>query len=229
MAIYVFAHTKGGVTKTTTAINMAAMRAADGRRPLLSDSDSGQSSARFINARKLADRTPELVDIPFVSLVSYMQDDHSWYQIDQDILKLAKKFDDVLIDAGGEGHGSPEIRMALTIADMVITPCGTSRPDTDRLAPMDAMIRDARVLNPKLKAVLFPTRASTNARSSDVIDFYRDVARFKQYEVLETVVRTRDCYTKWLTTGEAVFEQKKPPKAALTEMAGLYKEIFNGR
>jgi len=222
MPTYLFAHTKGGVTKTTTAINMAAMRAAEGRRVLLVDSDSGQSSTSFINVRKLAG----LPDIPHVSLVSYLQDDGSWYAIDDDLRKLATRFDDVLIDAGGEGHGSPEIRMALMVADKVITPCGTSKPDTARLAPMNNMIREAKVMNPKLKAMLFATRASTNAKSNDVIEFYKDVTRFGQYQVAEAVVRARDCYTKWLATGEAVFEQKKLVKPAMKEMAELYREVF---
>lgn len=225
MAIYLFAHTKGGVTKTTTATNMAAMRVAAGRRVLLIDSDSGQSSAAFINVRKLKDVSPP---IEFVTLVSYLQDDSEWYPIDRDILKLAPKYDDVIVDAGGEGHGSPEIHMVLSIADKVITPCGVSLPDTERLAPMNKMIAAARQVNPKLKALLFPTRASTNAKSSDVIEFYQAVAKFRNYEVAESVVRTRDCYTKWLKTGEAVFEQKKLVKPAMAEMTKLYEEIFNG-
>lgn len=224
MPIYLFAHTKGGVTKTTTAINMAAMRAADGRRVLLVDSDSGQSATGFVNTRKLKG----LPDIPHVSLVSYLTDDEGWYRIDSDILKLVKsgRYDDILIDAGGEGHGSPEIRAALTVADKVVTPCGTSSVDTVRLAPMNTMIGEARTLNPKLKAFLFASRASTNARSSDVIEFYKDVAKFRNYAVMESVIRTRDCYTKWEKTGEAVFEQKRGIKAAMQEMADLYKEVF---
>jgi chromosome partitioning protein len=225
MPIVAVVHTKGGVGKTTTAANLAVMSARAGRRVLLVDSDSGQSSAAFVNARKLADATPE---IPFVSLCSYRLDDGSWYRIDADIRRLAPKFDDVIIDAGGEGHGSPEIRMALAVADKVVTPCRTPKADTDRLAPMNNLIADARGFNAGLRAFLFPTQASTNAQAKDVVDFYRDVARFQQYGLLETVVRSRTCYQSWARDGLAIVEHKRRDRNAVEEMEGLYGEVFNG-
>jgi chromosome partitioning protein len=224
MPTYVFAHTKGGVTKTTTCLNMAVMRQMAGRRVLLVDSDSGQSTTSVCNARKLAG----LPDVPHVSLVSYPLEGGGWYRIDPDIQRLQNsgKYDDILIDAGGEGHGSPEIRGALLVADVVVTPCRPPKLDSERLTNMNSIIGEVRSLNPKLRALLFPSAASTNAKKSDVTDFYANVAKFREYTVMDAVVRDRDAYKKLLETAEVIVEQKRPPKEALNEMAELYKEIF---
>jgi chromosome partitioning protein len=75
--------------------------------------------------------------------------------------------------------------------------------------------------------MLFPTQASTHAASSDVIDFYRDVARFGEFRLLETVMRYRTAYQKWRGTGEAVPEQKDVDPKAVAELEQLYREVFN--
>lgn len=218
MTILLVAHTKGGAAKTTTALNLAVMRhEKTGRRIALVDSDQGGSLSAWHAKRKSLGIEPA-----FYLAEVFGLDAH------RSVEKLAKHYDDVIIDAGGEGQGSPEIRLILDVANKVVTPCCTPEGDTARLKNIHQLIADARVYNEQLEAVLFPVAASTHARSNDVVDFYKNVAQFTQYRVLDSVLRYRVAYRNWLETGKGVIEAKSPDLAAVAELDQLYSEVFNG-
>lgn len=234
MSITVVAHTKGGVSKSTTATNLAVMVAHEGKRPLLVDADTGQSSRTFSEARidraeqreRTTDEPKFRDDLPFLEVITLRGKD-----LHKQLAAKAADYDEIIVDVGGEGHGAQEIRGALLVAQRVITPCRPSRADTARLDVMNTLIGEARLINPELDALLFPVQASTNARANDVIEFYKDVVKFDQFRVIDTVIRSRDQYKGWAKTGEAIIEQKPRNKgvlAALDEMQQLYREIFNG-
>jgi chromosome partitioning protein len=234
MTILLNAHTKGGVKKTTTTLNLAVQRViATGRRVLLVDCDSGLSLTAWNKHRH--DRG----QLPAITCVQLFGNG-----VDSEVRQLAEVFDDIIIDAGGEGVGAPEIRRILTVADKVLTPCGTSQVDWDRLAGIRSMITDARSVNPHLDAMLFAIGAATHAQSRDVEKFYNGVGGFPEYRLLDTVVRDRTAYKRWLdfvepplgeqvayTHGEgaglAVMEQRRPDKACVDEINRLYMEVFN--
>lgn len=217
MPITVVAHTKGGVSKTTIAFNLAAMLARAGARVLLVDADSGQSARKCIEVRSKRDDLTFIACSPMFGTDTHLQ-----------LRDKQGDYDEIVMDAGGEGHGADEIRLSLLLAKRLLTPCRPTRADTARLDIMHEMIVDARLYNEELDAMLFPVQASTNARSTDVGDFYVDAAGYPQYRLLDTVVRSRDPYKLWAKTGEAIFEQKRPNKLALAEMTQLYNEVFNG-
>lgn len=235
--ISLVAHTKGGAKKTTTVLNLAVSRARAGRKVVLVDCDVGRSLTAWNT-----DRTKRGQEPTFLCVQLFGNGVH------REIEKLAEIYDDVIVDAGGEGESAPEIRLVLTVADMVITPCGTPETDWDRLKNMRAAITDARGLNESLDAVLFPIGASNHASAQDVLKFYKGVAHFPEYRVLKSVIRDRAAYKRWLereyefregeikeitkySAGEgpglAVMEQRRPDKAALAEMESLYAEVFN--
>lgn len=218
MSILVVAHTKGGVGKTTVAVNLAVMRAqATQREVLLVDCDEGQSLAKFAALREKTELLPALTCVTLFGEAVHKQ-----------LRALAGKYDDIIVDAGGEGAGAPEIRLALSVADMVLTPCRPPAVDTIRLAKIHSLINEIRGINEKLDAMLVPTQASTHPAVNDVIEFYQRVADYTEFRVLESVIRRRDCYMEWMDTGEAVIEQKPRDAKAIAELQQLYSEVFHG-
>jgi chromosome partitioning protein len=219
-SITVVAHTKGGVSKSTTAINLAAMLSAAGHDTALVDSDTGQSARRWAGKRA---SVPGLSLIECVTLFDTGGDYH------RQLKALAARHDHVIVDVGGEGQGAREIRLALTVADRVLTPCRPAPADIQRLDVIHELVEGARDLNPQLDAMLFPVQASTNAKANDVMAFYEKAGvQFPQFRLLSTVLFMRDAYKPWADTGEAVFEQAKLDKKAMAEMTKLYKEVFGG-
>lgn len=218
MGIYLTAHTKGGVAKTTTALNLAVVHAhRTGRSIALVDADRGLSLKEWNKQRKKLGILPAFECYEVFGLKAH-----------RDVEKLAKHYDDVIIDAGGEGQGAPEISLILDVADKVLTPCRTPKENTSRLENIHQLIADARKDNDKLDAMLFPVVASTNARARDVIKFYQNVVEFPQYRVLDAVLRDRVAYENWLETGLGVIEAKMPDQLAVAELNQLYAEVFNG-
>lgn len=219
--ITLVAHTKGGVSKTTTSTNLVGRLATEHGEDnvLLVDIDPGQSARAWADIRGAKGIAPAITCVTLFGA-----------NVHNDIKRLATKFKHIVIDAGGEGRGAAEIRLCLSIAQKVLTPCRPPSADTKRLKDMRTMIAEARGLNPQLDAMLFPTQASTNANSTDVIKFYTDVADYKEFRVLETVMRARMSYQTWMDTGETVFEAKgkKRDAAAIAEIEQLYAEVFHG-
>lgn len=221
MAMFLLvAHTKGGVSKTTTAVNLVVMLAVKHGADdvLLVDIDSGQSGRAWSDVRSKRGLLPAITCVTLFGSDVHLQ-----------IKRLAAKYKYIVIDAGGEGRGAAEIRSCLGIPGIkVLTPCRPPTPDSKRLTAMREMIAEARDLNPTLDAMLFPTQASTNSNSSDVIKFYSDVAEYTEFRVLETVMRYRVSYQTWLDSGEAVIEAKgkKRDPAAIEEFEQLYAEVF---
>jgi chromosome partitioning protein len=218
MTILLVAHTKGGVGKSTVAVNLAVMRAASGRDVLLVDCDRGQSTAAFAGVRLQAGLKPAITCVSIFGEAVHQQ-----------LLALSEKYADIVVDAGGEGQGAPEVRLALSVADRVLTPCRPPAVDTQRLAKIHGLINEIRITNPKLEAMLVPTQASTHPSVSDVSDFYKRIAAadYHQFRVLDAVIRRRDAFMEWMDTGEVVTEQKQKDPKAIAEMQQLYAEVFH--
>jgi chromosome partitioning protein len=217
--IVLVANTKGGCLKTTTVINLAVPAALTGLKVALVDSDIGRSLTKWYETR--LKRNPGLQPDFFLAQ-AFGGSAHV------SVEKLAEHYDLVLVDAGGEGNGAPEIRLILTVADIVLTPSRPPEGDTVRLAEIHALIEQARVINPKLVALLVPVAASTNAASLDVVKFYRNVKDYQQFRMLKTVVRNRVAYQNWQETGRAVIETRPRDALAVAELEQLYAEVFNG-
>ena len=107
--IVVIGNVKGGVGKTTLAINFAIARAAQGRDVLLIDGDEQGTALTFTALRSeqagLHDYTAVTLSGPSVRVQAR---------------QLAPKYDDLLIDVGGRDTGS--LRAALTVADTLLIP-----------------------------------------------------------------------------------------------------------
>ena len=103
---------KGGVGKTTLAVNLAIALILKGREVLLVDGDEQATAMEFTHLRSLGKGSPEEPGQPGYTAVAL----HGT-AIRTQVRQLAPKYDDVIIDVGGRDTGS--LRAALTVADLV--------------------------------------------------------------------------------------------------------------
>ena len=102
-------NTKGGVGKTTIAINLTILRAAAGEDVLLVDGDEQGSATLFSQLR--AEQ---------VGSCGYTAVELHGAAVRTQVRQLAPKYGDVIIDVGGRDTGS--LRAALTVSDLLLIP-----------------------------------------------------------------------------------------------------------
>src|SRR6185369_5223437 len=110
--IFVSGGIKGGVGKTTLATNMAILLAARGRDVLLVDADDQETASDFTMVRNQTRAADGGAGYTAVKLHGVA--------VRTDTLRLAEKYDDVVIDVGGRDSAGQ--RAALSIADVYAIP-----------------------------------------------------------------------------------------------------------
>lgn len=124
-------NTKGGVGKTTLAVNLAIARALAGRDVWLIDGDRQGTAQSAIGIRAEAGHTP--------GVACAMYPDGSILR--SQLRQQAGKFDEIIIDAGG--RDSTALRAALVLSDVLLVPFQLRSYDVWALGDMAALV-DAR-------------------------------------------------------------------------------------
>jgi chromosome partitioning protein len=140
--IVVIGGIKGGVGKTTTAVNLAVMRSKE-RDVLLIDADQQGSATDFTAVRN--DTVEGGAGYTAVQLFGRA--------VRTDGLTLSTKYEDVIIDVGGRDTSSQ--RSALTIADKLILPVLPSSFDIWSLGPLHTLLEEIFPVNEKLEVLAF--------------------------------------------------------------------------
>lgn len=202
-----FVNQKGGVGKTTTAINLAASLVRKNRSLVLIDADP-QGSATHWHAVE-NNQAFDVLHYPMPVQNS-------------DIEMIAENHVDVLIDAPpaiGEITES-----VLSVSDLVIVPVSPSALDIWSCRETLEMIQEVGQAKPNLEARLLITKKIPGTR---VGRDAREAVGVFGFDLFKTELCQRVAYIDAVTSGVSVMQYAPSSKAA-AEIEDLCQEIFSG-
>lgn len=204
--------TKGGVGKTTLALNIAIARALAGRDVWLIDADRQGTASTALAIRGEAGK------LPAIATAHYPDGG----QLRTQLTHQRNKFQDIVIDAGG--RDSTALRAALVLSDLVLVPFQPRSIDVWAVADIAALIEEARSMRDGLQALAILNMADT--AGSDNEDAAAALADYPAIEYLDTPIRRRKSIANAAGNGMSVLEQTPRDEKAIAELNALLKAIY---
>ena len=206
--------TKGGVGKTTLALQLALARALAGRDVLMVDGDRQGSTQMAVAIRTEAGRKPGLACVQY----------HDDAVLRAQVQRQAGKYDDVVIDAGGR-NSSALVRAALYISDLLIVPFQPRSVDVWALADIAGLVDEANGIRDGLQ-VFAVLNAADPGISSDNTEAAAALSDFPQLVLLDAPIRRRKAFANALGLGLSVEELTPRDPKACEELANLVLMVF---
>lgn len=184
---------KGGCSKSTLTVNIAAELARQGQRVLVVDSDPNSSASRWI-----AYREQHSPDRPRVTGIQKRGD------LKSTLVDMDRAWGVVLVDTGG--FDSQELRSAAIASHVLIAPIRPSSMDTDTLPHFAEVITGAEDYNPGLVVRGMFTQVPTNDRGRSLGDAKAVLADYAEIPLFDTTMWTRTAYAAVNPLGRGVVE-----------------------
>lgn len=202
---------KGGVGKTTLAINIAIARALAGGDVLLIDGDEQHTAASFTELRNTqAGRN----DYTAVSLAGAA--------VRTQTRQLSSKYSDIVIDAGGRDTGS--FRAALTITDILLVPVQPRTFDVWVIDQVANLVAEAREINEQLLAVSLLNAADPVGQ--DNRDAAEALTEVEGIEYLPCFIVRRKAFPNAAAQGLSVLEYVPRDQKAVKELNALIEHLY---
>mgnify|MGYP003378869922 CR=1 FL=1 len=207
--IVTVAHTKGGVGKSTLAFSLAIDR---GGKIWLIDGDRQATCKMAMTLRNQAGR------LPFIQCDNLPDGNVLHAQLSA----RRSQFDDVVIDAGG--RDSSALRAALLLSDLVLIPFAPRSLDVWALGDMTAIIKEARKVNPALRAAAVLSCADPSGKDNkDAVDALSD---YPELAYMDAPIVRRKSFANAMGMGLSVAELTPKDTKATQELKRLVDIVF---
>ena len=201
---------KGGVGKTTLAINIAIARARAARDVLLVDGDEQRTALTFTELRS------EQVGEPGYTAVGLQG-----AALRTQVRQLASKYDDIVIDVGGRDTGS--MRAALTVSQTFLVPVQPRSFDIWAMDQVAELVKEARAIN-DLRAIAVLNSADAQGRDNE--EAARAIAEVEGIEVLPLLIGRRKAFPNAAASGRSVLEHRPQDLKAVRELKALLRHVY---
>jgi chromosome partitioning protein len=207
MTIFAVVNTKGGVSKTTTAVHLATMLSRQ-EPTLLIDGDPQASGAAWAAWRRDTDFSPS----PTTTCLAGKA-------ILSEGRELSKGFKHTVVDAGG--RDSVGLRSALLLAQKAIIPIGASNLDAAALTDLLTVVDLAKDYNADLDVRVLLTRVDPRTKdTADMLNFLFE----QKLSVFTSKICERVAFRRAIGEGAIVQELGKD-QAAINEIEAFFREI----
>ena len=209
--ILTIGNTKGGVGKSTLAVNIAIARALAGRDVLLVDGDEQATAMLFTELR-----TQQIGQAGYTAVALHGA------ALRTQVRQLAPKYGDIVIDVGGRDTGS--LRAALTVSQTLLIPVQPRSFDIWAVGQIADLVREAREINDGLRA--FVVLNAADAQGKDNEDAAHAIAEIDGLELLPLLIGRRKAFPNAASAGRSVLEYVPRDAKAESELQTLIGTLY---